>query len=524
MNRSISNYGKRRISAALIVCLLAASMTAGCGQAATEGGTETGESKLVVSVTKPAVGNVEAQGEFIGTLEYEDETTVFPKLSGEVTETFFEEGDYVNAGDLLFQLDDAAYRIGLASAKAVYDSTKAGMDMQLGALDMGRNSDVNTLKTAQEGAAQIRDSYAYYESQYSDLEDNINDLEDDIDDMDDDKSAAKKKLKKAKLALKAAVAAAKEATAAYKDALRRGVSGNQLSLLRMTMDEANNAVDTCSSTVKALQSAISGYTTGADTMEGTIDSLESSERGINFQKNNLNYSYNQAQRGAALAQQNLDYDDLYKIPGTEKTADATIRQVQANVDSAQLQLDYTQITAPVSGTIKTKSVEKFGMAQAGMPAYVITNSDTIQASFKVPEATFRTFSKGQEVVIDRNGNEYSGKIVELDNQVDAASGMFKVTAAINASGADLVTGTTVKVTTRTKHVENVLTVPVDCVYYEAGQSFVYTVENGIVRKNTVQIGINDDDTIQILEGLDADAELVNEWSSNLRDGLEVEVR
>lgn len=523
MKRRLLNYGMRKISFALIVCMAAASFTTGCGQKDAAAKEETEASKLIVDVVKPVVGDVKSEGEFIGTLEYEDETPVFSKLSGEVTETFFEEGDYVNAGDLLFCLDDAAYKIGLASAQAAYDSTEAGMDMQLGALAMGRNSDLNTLKTAQEGAAQIRDSYAYYESQYSDLEDNINDLEDDIDEMDDDKSAAKKKLKKAKLALKKAVEAAKAATAAYKEALKKGVSGNQITLLRMTMDEANGVVDTCSATVQALQGAISGYTTGAETMEGTIDSLESSEKGLNFQKNNLNYSYNQALRGAALAQQNLDYDDLYKIPGTERTADATMRQVQAGVDNARLQLEYTQITAPVSGTIKTKSVDKFGMAQAGMPAYVITNEDTIQASFKVPESTFRMFTMGQEVVIERNGTEYSGKIVELDSNVDPASGMFKAKAAVNASGDDLTTGTTVKITTRTKHAESVLTVPVDCVYYESGESFVYTVENGIVKKKVVEIGIYDDSTMQIIGGLGENDEVITVWSSNLRDGLEVEV-
>lgn len=482
-------------NAKLLSLLLAATMlaTVGCG-ANNESGAEE-EEILSVEVVSPVTGNIEVTSEFVGGLEYKDQTTVFPKLSGEVKETFFEEGDYVNEGDLLFTLDDEALQMGLTQAQASYKSAKAGTDQQLGAMQMTIDSDINNIKSAEEGMSQLRDTYNYYEGQYGYLQDNEDILQENLDDVKDDKHDAKKDLKKAKDALKAAKKA--------------GLPEEDIADL--------------SKAVSGLESAIAGYDSAIDQYQMNINQYNQNEGTMAYQKNNLVYQYQQAERQLALAQENLQYYLGIQMPAIQNSAAATLELAQVGIDSAKLQLEYTQITAPVSGIIHTKNVEVHGMAAAGTPAYVITNDGGIQVSFNVPEATYKQLSEGQSVKVVKGEETYYGVIDELPTEVDMASGMFKITAVV--SGAEgLHSGLNVLVYTVTDRVDNVMMIPVDSIYYEGGSAFVYVAKGDEVNKVYIETGLYDDSNIEVVSGLNADDKIITTWSSELRNGLKVDVK
>ncbi len=453
------------------------------------------ETLMVVEVTSPASGDIEVEGEFSGNLEFADEISVFPKLSGEVTQANFEEGDFVTEGALLFAIDDEVYRISAETAQAAYDVAKAGMDKQVGSLQMTRDNAVNSVLTAQEGVEKVQASCDLYSEQYSLLQSQMRDLEEKKDDLEDDKESAKKKYKKAKKALS--------------EAKSSGASESELATLRTN--------------VNTLKSAISSIESGIDTVESSQKQLESSIASTGFTKDTNIYNLNQAVRGVDLAQESLQYHDAVTAPTTIASADASLRQAKAGIKNANLQLSYTQVTAPVSGYIKEKNVDEHDIASPGNAAYVITGDDTIKAVFEVPEATLKMIELGQKVSVDRNGEMFDGVVTELGS-TPAESGLFEVKAAITDPEKKLASGTSVKVTTRTTHVEEVLSVPVDCVYYSGGESFVYAVDDGgIVRKVLVTTGLYDKDSIEIKDGLSSDMSVVTTWSSKLRDGLKVNV-
>ena len=242
-----------------------------------------------------------------------------------------------------------------------------------------------------------------------------------------------------------------------------------------------------------------------------------------YQRDNLDYNMEQALRGEQLAQEQLNYYDNYTIPSAEASATTTLQQAQLGIDSARLQLNYTQVTAPVSGTILSKNVEELGIAQMGYAAYVIISDDGAIASFGVPESTYRMLSLGQAVSVERNGVVYDGNIVELPLQVNPQTGLFTIKAAVKGDTEQLIMGTSVKVTLAVKHAEDTLTIPIDCVYYESGESYTYVLEGNIVRKVSIETGLYDDVNIQVLSGITEDTPVITTWSSDLRDGLEVRV-
>lgn len=474
------------------ISVAASMLFTGCGKAADKSAETEEKEILSVEVVSPEVKNVEVTGEFVGTLEYADETPVYSKLAGEVTATYFEEGDFVEEGAILFDIDDEAYQLSLRNAQATYQQAQAGVTQQLGALAMQRDTNVNSVQSAQEGITQAQNSYGYYEDAQGYLHEDLNIMKDNLDDLKDDKDKAEKKLKKARKALKNATSASEE--------------------------------EDIRSTISSLKTAINTYDSSIDQLEISINTYESNIDQLGLQKSNACYSYNQAVRGEKIAEENLQYFDQYTVPGTQQSADATLDQAQVALDSAKLQLGYTKVAAPVSGIIKSKNVDVHGMAAQGQAAYVITNEATLEAVFYVPAATYQKMKKGQAVTIERDGEKYECTVTDLPTEIDASTNLFKIKASLSEKDRDLISGTSVKIYTTTDHAENTLTVPIDCVYYDGGTPYVYTVENGIVRKTYVTIGMYNSESMEIKEGLESGMQVITSWSSELRDGLEVEVK
>lgn len=477
----------KKVLAMLILLSMTSILVNGCGEAK-ESAQE--EEILSVEVINPTTANVSVESEFVGNLEFVEQTAVIPKMSGEVTEVFFEEGDYVNEGDLLFTMDDEALQMGLETAQAQYKNAKAGTDQQLGAIQMTINSNLNNIKSAEEGMSQLRDTYDYYERQAGYLEASEEILADNLDDAKHDKKKAKKQLKEAK-----------EAAETLKKA---GMSSADLE-----------------KSIAGLESAIAGYESAIDQYNMNINQYNQNEDTMCYQKNNLIYQYQQAERGLALAQENLAYYLTIQAPAIQEAASASLKLAQVGIDSAKMQLGFSQVTAPVSGVIQSKNVSVHGMAAAGTPAYVIINDGGMNATFNVPESTYKVLSEGQSVKVVRNGQTYYGVITELPTQVDMQSGLFKITAKVSGDTSELKSGTSVEVYTVTNHSDNTMTIPVDTIYYEGGSAFVYTNVKGEVQKCYVETGLHDDEKIEILSGLEDGTEIITTWSSELRNGLKI---
>lgn len=538
----VGDMRKRWIADMMVLCIIVSAFAfSGCGAdtaASLISGTEE-TTLLEVDTVSPLVTDIAVEGEYVGVLEYEDQVSVVPMLNGEVTATFFEEGDYVEAGELLFTIDDEAYQLQLQNAQITYQQAQSGIDSQLGQLQMGRDSAANTVSSAQEGISQLQDSYDYFNSQLADLDETKADLAEDRADLKEDLLEVRDQISDLESAIESMQREYNDMYAAYQttkyqrdlwdisdpsgNSIPQGLTDSDLYKLDTACDQLSNALSAARSTLSGLKSAEQQLDNAIAQYDSSMDQIDSSKDGIIYQRDNLDYNMEQALRGEQLAQAQLDYYDNYTIPSAQTSATTTLQQAQLGIDSARLQLSYTQVTAPVSGTIMSKNVEELGIAQMGYPAYVIISDDGAIASFGVPESTYRMLSLGQEVRVERNGVVYDGSIVEIPLQVNPQTGLFTIKAAVKGDTDQLIMGTSVKVTLAVKHADRALTIPIDCVYYESGESYTYVLEGNIVRKVSIETGLYDDVNMQILSGITEDMQVITTWSSDLRDGLEVKV-
>lgn len=235
----------------------------------------------------------------------------------------------------------------------------------------------------------------------------------------------------------------------------------------------------------------------------------------------------QAQKGYDLAKLQLEsaqkaYDlTTGQVIGENlAAAKAQLKQAQVGLDSARQQLSYTKITAPISGVIEQKNVKEHDMASPQNAVYVISSRDQMTVNFSVSEDSMKHMKPGDALTVEKGGKTYAGSVLEVSSMVDAQTGLFLVKGTVETS-EELYTGSTVKVTATTQRVENVMLVPLDVVYYQAGKPYVYVLEQGVAKRVFVETGLFDEESIEITAGLTAQSALITSWSSQLKDGSPV---
>ena len=215
--------------------------------------------------------------------------------------------------------------------------------------------------------------------------------------------------------------------------------------------------------------------------------------------------------------------DISSAVFEQSQAQATSARIQ--YDTAKLnydnQVEFSNITAPIAGKVEIIDMEVHDNVSQQMLICVIAGEGSKAVSFSVTEKVVNQLHAGDPIVIEKNGTEYQGAITEVSSMIDAATGLFKVKASVD-SGDALPTGSAVKLYVTSDKAENVMTLPVDAVYYSGGDAYVYTYDNGTVHRVAVEEGIYDSERIEILSGLTMEDQVITTWSSELFEGSRVQ--
>ncbi len=474
------------------------------------------EESVAVEVQTPKIGSLTLDTAYIGTVMPQEQVYVIPKTSGTVTETFFEVGDQVQAGDVLFKIDDEAAQLQMANARAAYESAQAGVTAQNGGA-----RDLQNYQT-EEQIRQLRESLYDTDDQIAELEDNLGDLRD-----------AGGKLSSAKEQAQAGVDAA--AKIYYE---KQNEISDQIKVLQEEIDalqeaDKNADVSAQEGEIASLQAELAGYKAAVDQARAGVDQIQAQLDSIDASKTQIKSGIDQAENGQDTIRDNLSMaEQAYAItqneiyPQSDAVSAAQLQQASVGIDSAQMQLDFCTVTSPISGIVESVSVEKNGMASAGNPAYIISNRESMTVTFFVAEKAKNVLNIGDPITIERNEHIYDGAITEIGTMANAQTKLFQVKASIAGAGVGenaLPNGVSVKVYATTKKEDSKLMIPYDSIYFSAGDAYVYCVENGQIIRKEVTVGLMSDEEAVIEEGLTEDSQVVSNWSSKLRNGVEADV-
>ncbi|MBR9945230.1 efflux RND transporter periplasmic adaptor subunit [Clostridiaceae bacterium Marseille-Q4145] len=504
---------KRLIAMGIIMTLSMSTVACGKKEEKTE------ISKVAVEVENPTTGELTNDTTYIGTVEPQQQVYVTPKVSGTVTAAYFEVGDTVKEGDVLFKIDDEAAQLQMKSAEASYSQAEAGVT----AATSG-SRDLQNYQT-ERSIQQLKDSLDDAENNIDDLEDNLGDLRD-----------ARGKLGTAKDQAQAGLDAATDAYYNQKTDLEKKMTDiqNQINDLssgeNADSEETKKQISDLTDQKKGVAAELDGYKKAMDQAQSAVDQLNSQIQSVEASKTQLKSSISQIENGKDTIRDNLTTaEQTYSItqnevyPETDATYAAQLQAASVGVDSAKMQLDFYTVKAPISGVVEAANVKKEDMAAAGNPAYIISNKDSMTVTFNVTEKAKNTMNVGDHVTVERNGETFDGTITEIGTMAGQQTKLFQVKATIPGAGDKLPNGVSVKVSATTEKEDGSTLVPFDALYFSGGDAYVYCVVDNKLVRTSVTVGLMDDDHAIIEDGLDADSLVVSNWSSKLRNGADAEI-
>jgi membrane fusion protein, multidrug efflux system len=261
---------------------------------------------------------------------------------------------------------------------------------------------------------------------------------------------------------------------------------------------------------------------------------------------------NLARDEASLADARLDmkrYEDLIKQDSVSQqqvdTQHATVGQDEgtvasdkAAVQTAQLNLAYTQITAPVDGRIGLRQVDPGNYVTPGDAngIVVVTQLHPISVLFTVPEdnvpSIMRQVKSGAALTVEASSRALEhladGELSNTDNLIDVTTGTLKLRAQFDNSDGALFPGQFVNVSLVVTTLKDQLLVPAAAVRRGAPDgvqaAFVYLVNaNNTVSVRPVVLGVADGETQAVKSGVDVNDVVVTDGGDRLRDGAAVQL-
>ena len=509
-----------RKSLRLVVCTaMAFSMiVSGCGS---QGSSVTNEeSSVVVDVVSVQKDTLTLSNQFVGTVAPEESVYIIPMAQGTVTNTYFEVGDTVQAGDVLFEIDDSAAKLQLQQAQLTYNNTKAQVDSSWSSATSQQESALDQLKVqkastlAQLQAAQV---------QYFSLKDSVEQGQNVLDAMKEQKDRIDTMSTDEVLALAENMANTMISSSTGSMSGSVDISGILNGLLgsnnmgntgsgtaggEMTPEDKDKLADELRPQLK-------------ETLSTQIKETESSINQAGMSLNAAEGALKAAEEGYRMIEESIKTAQETNLDDTKKQLDNSLNLAQLGVESAQMALSYYDVTTPISGTVISKAVEVNGFATSSQPSYIIANDNTMTVTFFVSEAIKNTLETGAEVQVERNGVNFQGVITEVGNAVNQQTGLFQVKGMVYATGEELPSGVSVKLAVETYKAEDAFIIPYDAVYYENDGSYVYVMKDGKAVKTPVTTGIFNDDSIEITSGLYLEDVVITSWSPRLIDGVAV---
>ena len=207
-------------------------------------------------------------------------------------------------------------------------------------------------------------------------------------------------------------------------------------------------------------------------------------------------------------------------------AQASLAASQTNVGIAEQAVADTVIRSPFAGYVSARPVAVGEFVSTSNPVATLLRTNPIKIVIQVPEADvpFVIIGKGVSLQVDAfKDRRFAGYVSAVNPQVDPASRAASVEALIDNSGNVLKAGMFATVRINREGGSTGIFVPRAAVLYDEGtQSYrVFEIQDNVAKLRVVQLGTEEADSIQILNGLEADKVVATSNLDQLYEGAKV---
>lgn len=192
---------------------------------------------------------------------------------------------------------------------------------------------------------------------------------------------------------------------------------------------------------------------------------------------------------------------------------------------AQLELSYTEVRAPISGVIASRSIKTGNFVQINTPIFRIVDADRLEATLNVPERELATMKAGLPVALQVDalpGKTFAGTVDRVSPVVDSGSGTFRVVTAFDNAGV-LQPGMFGRVRIDYANRADALALPRAALLEDEAKPAVFVVRDGKAVRATLALGYTEGEWAEVRSGLKQGDQVVVAGKSAVRDGSAVQV-
>jgi membrane fusion protein, multidrug efflux system len=204
----------------------------------------------------------------------------------------------------------------------------------------------------------------------------------------------------------------------------------------------------------------------------------------------------------------------------------------AAVDNLSVQLEYTQIVAPIDGRTGTiTSTVGNNVKVNDVPLVTINQIQPILVQSSLPQSSFdavrRAMHEGVVPVsakMDNSAQTIEGNLEYIDNTIDKGTGTFVARSLFANADESLWPGMLVSVTLTIGKEQNVIVIPEVAVQNSYSGDFVFVIVGGKAQKRIIKVERNFNGTAIISDGVKVGEQVTTDGMLSLSDGAAVNVR
>jgi membrane fusion protein (multidrug efflux system) len=240
-----------------------------------------------------------------------------------------------------------------------------------------------------------------------------------------------------------------------------------------------------------------------------------------------------AQTDANLRKLERDYTRTLELAEKGLVPKSTAENTKYDLDalraayaSAKLELNYTEIRAPIKGVISMRNVKVGNTIMPNDPTFTVTDLDPLVAYVHVPEKEFRKIAPGQnaEVVVDALGAErFVGSISRISPTVDPQTGTFRARVEVPDPSRRLKPGMFARVNIVYERRRDALQLPRSAILDVDGGQSVFVVAGDKAEQRPIRTGLSNGGWIEVVEGLQGSEQVVTVGQAGLKTGTQVKI-
>jgi RND family efflux transporter MFP subunit len=210
-----------------------------------------------------------------------------------------------------------------------------------------------------------------------------------------------------------------------------------------------------------------------------------------------------------------------------RNSELQLTNAKKDLESAEIKLEKMKVHVPISGVIvDLPQYTSNSPIQQGKPLATIMDYSSMYVDVSLPENTMMEIKTGQRVQITNYNlpnDTLSGRITELSPAIDVNTRTYLAKVRFNNPRLLIRPGMFVKILIKVDQKDNILVIPKEVIISDQRGKRVFIVQENTAIERIIETGLENEDMIEVISGLDVNDRLIVKGFETLRDKSKVKV-